>query len=288
MNAVPPLAIGHQSRMSVFLAVVQVQAVLSPGFRHAVQHLMDRPQIFRAAPDLDALTNVQIPRSDGGNLAAFAARPSHSDSGALPILLVIHEFFGLTDSVVAKAQAYADELGCLAIAPDTFRGTTTSFIPKAIWLALSTPQERVDSDLDDVVGWASDQPGIDATRVGVLGFCYGGGKALRYVAGTRPDAASVIFYGNPLTRAEDLAALRAPVCGVFGQLDPQIPPPLVDGFRRALAAAGVQHEVVAYEGVGHAFWSDVQQIEREEMPQLAAWRLTTNFLRTFFESAEGR
>ena len=57
-------------------------------------------------------------------------------------------------------------------------------------------------------------------------------------------------------------------------------------FREALEAANVEHEVMSYYGVGHAFWTDVGQVEREEMPQLAAWRLSTNFLRNHFEGKE--
>lgn len=98
--------------------------------------------------------------------------------------------------------------------------------------------------------------------------------------------ATVVFYGNPLTDPLDYATLRAPVCGVFGTRDPQIPQPLVNRFRSALEEAGVEHEVVSYNGVGHAFWSDVAQVKREEMPQVAAWRLTTNFLRNHFEGRE--
>ena len=67
---------------------------------------------------------------------------------------MLHEFFGLSESIVGKAQGLADELGCLCIAPDCFRGETTTFIPKAIWLALTTPQERVNADLDSVLRWA--------------------------------------------------------------------------------------------------------------------------------------
>ena len=158
---------------------------------------------------------------------------------------------------------------------------------QAIWLALTTPQPRVNRDLDSVVAWASSQEGADASKLAILGFCYGGGKALRYTTSSslRGKAATVVFYGNPLTDAAQFANLEAPVCGVFGRNDVQIPSVTVDAFRDALAQAGVANEVVSYDGVGHAFWSDVAQVRRRQMPQLAAWEQTTNFLREFYTSS---
>ena len=103
----------------------------------------------------------------------------------------------------------------------------------------------------------------------------------------RPDAATVVYYGEPVTRIEALTALRAPVCGIFGadDLQPTTNKAAADRFRTALEEARVEHEVISYDGVGHAFWKDMGQIEREEMPQIAAWRKSTGFLRDFFERA---
>ena len=148
-----------------------------------------------------------------------------------------------------------------------------------------TPQERVNRDLDAVLDWTAEVAVADTSRVAVLGFCYGGGKALRYTTQARPDAATVVFYGTPLTDAAEVAALRAPVCAIFGGADLQIPQPTVDAFRRALEEARIENEVVTYPGAGHAFFSDVKQIEREEMPMIDAFRVTSTFLRQFFEGA---
>ena len=106
-------------------------------------------------------------------------------------MFFLTEFWGLSGSIVDKAQGLADELGCLCIAPDCFRGETTDFVPKAIWLALSTPQQRVNADLAAVLRWAASQDGVaENFPVGVLGFCFGGGKAIGFTTTMRPDAAS--------------------------------------------------------------------------------------------------
>lgn len=251
----------------------------------AAQHCFE-PRL--QAAKLDDLVNVRI-KGRESEILMHVALPSDPPPGSLPVLVLLHEFFGLSESIVAKAQLFADELGCLVIAPDTFRGVSTSFIPQAIWLALSTPQGRVNNDIDDVLAWAASPecPRVagamaDTKRVAVIGFCYGGGKAIRYTTQARPDAATVVWYGSPLTAAEDFAKLEAPVCGIFGTQDLQIPQPVVNQFRAALEEADVEHEVMSYYGAGHAFWKEVGKVEREEMPVIAGYRLTANFIRGYF------
>ena len=143
-----------------------------------VHHFVEPHQL--QATTLDRLTNVAIPSDEGREVLAFAARPADGLTGPLPVLVLLHEFFGLSESIVDKAQGLANELGCLVVAPDVFRGVTTDFIPRAIWLALSTPQPRVNADLDAVLRWAAAQDDVDAERVAVMGFCFGGGKAIGY------------------------------------------------------------------------------------------------------------
>lgn len=206
---------------------------------------------------------------------------------SLPSIILIHEFFGLNPSIVEKAQGLADDLGCIVVAPDTFRGEVTEFIPKAIWLALSTPQQRVNDDLDAICSYlqgsnAKGGGSSDNGKLAIMGFCYGGGKAIRYTSQRRPGAATVVFYGSPLTEVEELRRLKAPVCGVYGSKDAQFPMALLDKFRTSLEEAGVKSDVRVYDGVGHAFWTDMGQVKRGEQPQTDAYEQCTTFLRQFF------
>ncbi len=251
----------------------------------ALHHLSEAP-VLRSQALLDKLSNTQIPASDGRSIQAHVAMPKGGPLRPLPVLILLHEFFGLSESIVSKAQVLADELDCAVVAPDLFRGVTTSFIPRAIWLALTTQQSDVDDDLDAVVRYCAGQELCDTRRLALMGFCWGGGKALRYTTRVRPTAATVVFYGAPLTKPSDFEQLRAPVCAVYGTDDAQFPQRVVDDFRRALEEAEVEHEVVSYYGVGHAFWSDMDAIEKEEMPQIAAYRLATTFLRNFYTGKE--
>eukprot|EP00465_Bigelowiella_longifila_P000288 CAMPEP_0185280660 /NCGR_PEP_ID=MMETSP1359-20130426/66267_1 /TAXON_ID=552665 /ORGANISM="Bigelowiella longifila, Strain CCMP242" /LENGTH=402 /DNA_ID=CAMNT_0027875967 /DNA_START=1275 /DNA_END=2481 /DNA_ORIENTATION=- len=238
-------------------------------------HIANRPSAGPSFPfNLNEETNTRIPfRSNNqkGQILAHTAWPEGGGDGKIPLLILIHEFFGLNPSIIDKADALAKELNCVVIAPDTFRGVSTTFIPRAIWLALSTPEERVNDDIDAVVDWASEHERIDSSRIALMGFCYGGGKAIRYTTQRLPTAATVVCYGSPVIDPDILKNLKAPVCGIYGSLDPQFPPSILSNFRSGLNEAGIEHRLEVYEGVGHAFWANMDQITCGQKPQIDAW-----------------
>jgi len=85
-----------------------------------------------------------------------------------------------------------------------------------------------------------------------------------------------------VTDTEELKRLQAPVCGVFGREDIQFPSPLLDQFQASLDQADVESDIRIYDGVGHAFWKNMEQIARGDEPQLSAYRQCTAILRRFF------
>jgi carboxymethylenebutenolidase len=158
---------------------------------------------------LDAVTNTTIPGLGGDpDVRAYVAAPE--GQGPYPTVIMIHEFFGLNEAIVSKADLLA-ESGYLVIAPDTFRGSTTSLIPRAIYQVITTKPEAINADLDSVFAWLQSQPEVDPGRIAVLGFCYGGRASLAYSLHNDRIAATVIFYGSPETDPEVLAALPGPV-----------------------------------------------------------------------------
>jgi len=258
------------------------ESPLAASLTHALEHAFSPPPLLQAT-QLEDLTNTRIPGPTGsGDILAYKAVPSdyNERDELIGSIILIHEFFGLSPSIVEKAQGLADDLGCIVVAPDTFRGEVTDFIPKAIWLALTTSQDRVDDDLNAVYSYLQGE-GVRG-KLAVMGFCYGGGKAIRYTSKCQPDAATVIYYGSPLTDVEALRKLKAPVCGIYGSDDAQFPMALLDKFRSALEGSGVEHVLRVYDGVGHAFWTDMGQVERGEQPQTKAYEQCTSFLRRFF------
>jgi carboxymethylenebutenolidase len=228
-----------------------------------------------SAERLAAVTNTAIPGANGGpDVRAYVARPS--GTGPFPTVIMIHEFFGLNESIVSKAEGLAEE-GYIVIAPDTFRGSTTTWIPRAIYQVISAKPEAVNADLDSVYAWLESQPNVDAQRVAIAGFCYGGRTSLQYSLHNNQLAATVIFYGSPETDPNVLKNLPGPVLGIFGGADQSIPVEEVKAFEQALATANISHEITVYDGQPHAFVHNMEGV-RAGGAQGEAWAQMLKFL----------
>lgn len=224
---------------------------------------------------LDAIANVTIPGANGGpDIRAYVAKPQ--GNGPFPAVIMIHEFWGLNESIVSLADLLA-EGGYLVIAPDTFRGSTTSWVPRAIYQVITNDAENVNADLDSAYAWLSSQPEVDVNRIAIAGFCYGGRTSLAYSLHNNQLAATVIFYGSLETDPEVLKTLPGPVLGIFGGADQSIPVEQVNVFDAALAEAGVPHEITIYEGQPHAFVEDAEGIKAGGA-QGEAWEQMLAFL----------
>ena len=223
---------------------------------------------------LDAVTNTVIPNRDGSPVRAYVARPT--TPGPHPGLVMIHEFWGLNEDIVGKADALAQE-GYVVVAPDTFKGRTTGWVPSAIWQVVSTPAQQVDADVDAAYVWLAGQPQVRPERIGILGFCFGGATSLRYSLSNPYLASTVVFYGSLITDPARLKALSGPVLGVFGGADQSIPLTEVRAFEAGLQQAGVKHQISVYEGQPHAFVKNVEGI-RQGGAQGQAWAELLAFL----------
>lgn len=224
---------------------------------------------------LNAIANTTIPGTNGGpDVRAYVAKPD--GEGPFPTVIMIHEFWGLNESIISKADLLAEE-GYFVVAPDTFRGSTTGWIPRAIYQVISTRPENVNADLDSVYAWLESQPDVDTNRVATAGFCYGGRTSLTYSLHNNRLAATVIFYGSPETDAEILKTLPGPVLGIFGGADQSIPVEQVNAFDAALTDAGIPHEITIYDGQPHAFVKDAAGIKAGGA-QGEAWNQMLGFL----------
>jgi carboxymethylenebutenolidase len=234
---------------------------------------------------VDALTNTLIPNANGPAIRAYVARPN--TPGPHPTVIMIHEFWGLKPEIIGKADALAQE-GYLVIAPDLFRGVTTNWLPSAIFNVISNPAAQVDADVDAVYQWLTQQPEAQAGKIAVMGFCFGGGTAIRYAV-TNPNlAATAVFYGTPVDDPERLKNLGGPVLGIFGGADTSIPLTEVNAFEAGLQAANVPHQITIYDGQPHAFVTSIEAIRAQPGgPQAKAWDEFVTFLNTTLKGSAG-
>lgn len=224
---------------------------------------------------VEALTNAVI---DGpaGPLHVHVARPPEGD-GPYPLVVMLHEFWGLDRATLDKADLLAAD-GYVVAAPDVMRGRTTRWLPSAIWQTWRTPDERVRADVDAVVAALALDPDVDVGRLAVTGFCFGGRMALRYALERPRVSVTGVFYGAVTDSAAALSRLDGAVVGVFGAEDASIPLTEVFAFTRALEAARVPHDVRVFPEVGHAFVTDAAGIAADPV-QGEAWQVLRDALR---------
>ncbi|RLT45627.1 MAG: dienelactone hydrolase family protein [Chloroflexi bacterium] len=223
---------------------------------------------------LDNLTNMRVTAADGTEIRAYLAKPA--GEGPFPAVIMLHEFYGLRAEMIGKADALAQE-GYLVIAPNVFRSGTTNWIPRAIYNVITADPAQIDGDVDAAYRWLAAQPDVQADRIGVMGFCFGGGTALRYSLSNPALAATAIFYGQIIADPAQLARLSGPVLGIFGGADQSIPLTEVEALRQGLEVAAIPHEITVYEGQPHAFVQGVEEIAQGG-PQQAAWQQLLAFL----------
>lgn len=231
---------------------------------------------------IEAVTNTTIPGINGGpDVRAYVARPD--GEGPFPVVIMIHEFFGLNAAITSMADGLA-EAGYMVVAPDTFRGSTSSWIPRAIYRVATTNQAQVNADLDSVYAWIESQPQADSAKIGIAGFCYGGRVSLLYSLHNNRIAATVVFYGSSETDPDVLRNLPGPVLGIFGGADASIPLEDVYALENGLNTAGIPNEITIYEGQPHAFMTNMDEIRADNVKS-QAWAQMLAFLEANLKNA---
>jgi len=170
-------------------------------------------------------------------------------SGPWPGVVVIHDALGMSRDIRDQARWLASE-GFLAVAPDLFYWAKRSRCLFALmrgWMP--------GSELDATRQWLAAHPRCTG-RIGVIGFCMGGGFALAVAADHDFDAASVNY--GALTREIERSLPRAcPIVGSYGAEDrwPGVRG-IPDRIEPILSAAGIDHDIEVYPGAGHGFLND--------------------------------
>ena len=173
-----------------------------------------------------------------------------------PVVLVIHEIFGMKDWVQDLADQVA-AAGYIAVAPDLLSGMgpqggrTNSFAEDAVREAVShLNPDQVTADLNAAADYAKKLPASNG-RLFVAGFCWGGAQSFRFATNRTDLRGAFIFYGAPPDK-DAMKHITAPVYGFYGgndaRIDATIPQTKTD-----MAAAGKSYEPVTYEAAGHGF-----------------------------------
>jgi carboxymethylenebutenolidase len=172
--------------------------------------------------------------------------------GKHPAIIVIHEWWGLNDWVQQQAQHFADQ-GYIALAVDLYRGQVATTPDDAHILMRGLPDDRGLRDLEAAFTYLSSRPDVERNKIGAIGWCMGGGWAIKFAEDQPKLAAFVVNYGSLPTDPAIVAKIRAPMLGNFGAEDKGIPPEAVHAFEAKMKAAGKSADIKIYEGAGHAF-----------------------------------
>jgi carboxymethylenebutenolidase len=191
---------------------------------------------------------------DGATLMGYWAKPV--GGGPYPIVLVCHENRGLTEHIKDVTRRFA-QAGYAALAVDLLSrqggtaGKDSSSVPG---LLSGMPQEQFVQDFISGLRFAQQQPGVQADRVGMTGFCFGGGVTWRVAVGLPELRAAVPFYGPPPS-ADEVSAINAAVLAMYAEQDSRITS-TAPTIETAMQQAGKTFEKMIYPNTDHAFFND--------------------------------
>jgi carboxymethylenebutenolidase len=221
---------------------------------------------------------------------------AHGDAGPQPGVVVIPDVWGLSDHYRDLARRLAGE-GFAALAVDLYRREAERKISDPGHWIRGLDDRRVLADVQAAADLLACAP-AGGRRVGVTGFCMGGQYAILASAGCRGLCAAVPFYGllshehgllappagevldparKPRSPLDAAASARCPLLAFFGRDDAFIPLADVEAFERQLEKSGQPHEIVVYDGAGHAFLNDTRpemyrpEAARDAWGRMLAW-----------------
>ncbi len=266
-----PIRSGHGHARSPACPPMQGAAGLTPAPLRG-----ERPALPAGLPACD----VRIPFADGV-LLGYLVRPGESRR---PAIVAIHENKGLVEHIKDCARRLASA-GYVVLAPDLLsRVGGTHMFPDPndaiVALGQSDPQQNA-RDLVAALDWLASQPGVDRSRLGVTGWCMGGGYTWRVAtqAGSRIRAA-VPWYGpNP---PEGVENITAPVFAIYGELDRRINAG-IEVITREMQTHGKPFTHKIYPGAQHAFNNDANPERYHPEQARIAWKDMLEFFARYLE-----
>lgn len=243
---------------------------MSPDYALANQVATDDPDIVAEY--------ITYPSPDGhGEVRAYYVRPAKAE-GKLPAVVVVHENRGLNPYIEDVARRVA-KAGFIALAPDglTSKGGYPGNDDKGRELQQQVDPEKLMNDFFAAVEFLMKH---DATtgKVGIVGFCYGGGVANAAAVAFPELGAAVPFYGRQ-AKAEDVPKIQAPILLHYGELDTRINEGW-PAYEAALKANGKTYEAFIYPGANHGFHNDTTPRYDKASAELA-WQRTIDWFKKY-------
>jgi carboxymethylenebutenolidase len=193
-------------------------------------------------------------KHDGRSVESFVAYPQ--SQAKAPVMVVIHEIFGMTDWVESVTDEFA-AAGYLAIAPDLLSGMgpnggrTKDMAADAVGQAIrALPPDQITADLNAVADHALKLPASNG-KVCVVGFSWGGSQSFRFATNRKDLAAAFVFYGAG-PEAAAMPRIQSPVYGFYGGADARVNG-TIPATQEQMKAAGKLYEPVTYDGAAHGF-----------------------------------
>lgn len=243
---------------------------------HAAQVDANDPALISA--------DVKYSAADGVGLSGYLTRPKGDDKR--PAVIVIHGWTGIDDHTRDVGRRLA-KAGYVALVPDLLSrsGGTGAFSSgeAATKELYKLGDEMFTKDLTGAVNHLNGQNFVRANKIGVIGFCWGGGRALMFTTRSKDLAASVIYYGENPQNIDDVQNIAAPVLSQYGGADARITSG-VPQLEAAMKKHGKSFEYKIYPGAPHAFNSDNDPRSYREEAAKEAWARTLEFFKKHLQS----
>ena len=214
-------------------------------------------------------------KHDGRAVETFVVYPESKSK--TPVVLVIHEIFGMTDWVEDLADQVA-AAGYIAVAPDLLSGMgpnggrSSDFAEGKTMEAVShLNPDQATADLNAAADYGLKLP-ASSGKLFVAGFCWGGSQTFRFATNRGDLAAAFVFYGGPPDK-EAMARIKAPVYGFYAGNDARIDATIPDTITQ-MKTAGKTYEPATYEGAGHGFMRAGEALDAKDADKKAradAW-----------------
>jgi carboxymethylenebutenolidase len=215
----------------------------------------------------------------GLEIQGYLAEPE--DEEAKAGLIVIQEWWGLTDDIKEIADRYSVE-GYLAFAPDLYHGQAATEPDEARKLAMSMERDIAAQEIDAAIAWIKAEHGL--AKVGCVGYCMGGGLTL--ATAIRPSSnvdAVHVYYGGGMPAAEQIATIKVPVLGSYGAEDAGIPVDQVDMLRATLEEHSIPNDIKVYPGAEHSFFNDTRPAYHEDAA-MDSWMKSVEWFEQYLAS----